>query len=142
MSEKVDASIIASLVEEYRQSKELSDKVAARTDSIKKELTRLVKEYGKPDDRGHLWLSAGLTQVKHERRVSRNLDRNAAENWARREGVWDEVKETVEVLSEDLLMKYFWEHQDRQKVLDDMYVEKEVWAFKVVESKSYDDEDE
>lgn len=142
MADAVDASVIGSLVEEYRKAKEFSDKVAARADALKKELTRLVKSHGKPDDRGHLWLAAGDSQVKHERRVSRNLDRAAAERWARDNGIWDEVKEVVEVLSEDSLMKYFWQNPDQEKVLDDLYTERETWAFKLVEKKSYDDEDE
>jgi len=142
MSEKVDPEIIASVVEEYRKSKLFSDKVAARTEELKKELVRLVKTHGKPDDKGHLWLSAGDSQVKHERRVSRNLDRVAAERWAREEGIWDDVKEVVEVLSEDSLMKHFWENPEKEKVLEDLYSERETWAFKVVDKKSYDEDDE
>lgn len=140
--EKVDSSVVGSLVEEYRKAKEFADKVAARADELKKELTRLVKSHGKPDDKGHLWLAAGDSQVKHERRVSRNLDRLAAERWAQENGLWDQVKEVVEVLSEDALMKYFWENPDKEKVLEDLYNERETWAFKIVEKKSYDDEDE
>lgn len=140
--EKVDASVVSSLVEEYRKAKEFADKVAVRADELKKELTRLVRAHGKPDDRGHLWLAAGDNQVKHERRVSRNLDRVAAESWARNNGVWEQVKETVEILAEDLLMKYFWDNSDKEAVLEDLYTERETWAFKIVEKKSYDDEDE
>lgn len=140
--EKVDASVVSSLVEEYRKAKEFADKVASRADELKKELTRLVKTHGKPDDKGHLWLAAGDSQVKHERRVSRNLDRVTAESWARDNGLWDQVKETIEVLSEDSLMKYFWDNPDKESVLEDLYNERETWAFKIVEKKSYDDDDE
>lgn len=142
MPDKVDSEIIASVVEEYRKSKEFSDKVAARTEELKKELVRLVKAHGKADDKGHLWLPAGNSQIKHERRVSRNLDRTAAERWSRETGIWDEVKEVVEVLSEDALMKHFWENPDKEKVLEDLYTERETWAFKIVDKKSYDNEDE
>lgn len=142
MSEKVDPSVVASVLDEYKKSKEFSDKVAARTDELKKELVRLVKAHGKADDKGHLWLPAGDSQVKHERRVSRSLDRVAAERWAREEGIWDAVKEVVEVLSEDSLMKHFWENPDKEKVLEDLYSERETWAFKVVDKKSYDEDDE
>lgn len=142
MSEKVDPSVVASVLDEYKKSKEFSDKVAARTDELKKELVRLVKAHGKADNKGHLWLSAGDSQVKHERRVSRSLDRVAAERWAREEGIWDDVKEVIEVLSEDSLMKHFWENPEKEKVLEDLYSERETWAFKVVDKKSYDEDDE
>lgn len=142
MSEKLDPSIVAAVLSEYKQSKLLLDKVSERTDGLKRELTRLVKAHGKADDKGHLWLSAGDSQVKHERRVSRNLDRVAAERWAREEGIWDDVKEVIEVLSEDSLMKHFWENPEKEKVLEDLYSERETWAFKVVDKKSYDEDDE
>lgn len=140
--DKVDASVVNSLVDEYRKAKEFADKTAARADELKKELTRLVKSHGKPDDKGHLWLAAGDSQVKHERRVSRSLDRVAAESWARESGLWDQMKETVEILAEDLLVKYFWDNPDKESILEDLYNERETWAFKIVEKKSYDDEDE
>lgn len=137
-----DKENINLLVDEYKKAKEFAEKVTARADELKKELTRLVKELGKADDKGHLWLPAGDCQVKHERRVSKNLDRQAAERWARNNGIWDNVKEVVEVLSEDALMKYFWENPDKENALEDMYSIRESWAFKIVDRKSYDDEDE
>ena len=39
-------------------------------------------------------------------------------------------------------MKYFWDNPDKESVLEDLYNERETWAFKIVEKKSYDDEDE
>lgn len=142
MSDKVDPSVISAVVSEYKDSKLLLDRISERTDSLKKELVRLVKAHGKPDDKGHLWLSAGDSQVKHERRVSRNLDRSEAERWARDKGIWDDVKEVVEVLSEDALMKYFWDNPEEEKTLEDLYSERETWAFKIVDKKSYDEDDE
>lgn len=133
---------IETLVSEYKKAKEFATKVTERADELKKELVKLVKESGKPDNKGHLWLDAGDNQVKHERRVSRSLDQSAAIDWAKNNGVWDEVKEVIEVLSEDALLKFFWENPDRSKELEEMYSEKESWAFKIVERKNYDDDDE
>lgn len=142
MSEDIDINSLKMLVEEYRKAKEFATKVATRADELKSELTKMVKAHGKPDDKGNLWLAAGDNQVKHERRVSRNLDRQAAERWARSHGLWDEVKEIVEVLSEDALLRHFWENPDKKDILEDLYANRETWAFKIVEKKSYDDEDE
>lgn len=130
------------LVNEYKNAKEFAEKLSARVDELKKELVRIVKERGRADDKGHLWLPAGDCQIKHERRVSRNLDHRAAEHWAREEGLWDEVKEVVEVLSEDALLKHFWENPNKEDILESLYTNRETWAFKIVAKKSYDDEDE
>ena len=63
MSEKVDKDIVGRLIEEYKNSRHMADKVQARVDEFKRELTRLVKAHGTPDDRGHLWLPGLDNQV-------------------------------------------------------------------------------
>lgn len=140
MADKVDSEIVGRLVTEYKSSREMVDKVQARVDEFKRELTRLVKSHGKPDDRGHLWLPAGDSQVKHERRVSKSFDLQSAREWAKEIGIWDEVKEVVETTSEDQILKYVWSHPEHESTLASFYTERESWAFKVVDQKSYDDE--
>jgi hypothetical protein len=140
MSDKIDKDTISRLIEEYKNSRHMADKVQARVDEFKKELTRLVKAHGIPDDRGHLWLPGLENQVKHERRVSKSFDLQSAKEWAKEIGIWDEVKEVVETTSEDQILKYVWSHPEHESTLASFYSEKESWAFKVVEQKSYDDE--
>jgi len=137
---KIEKGMVERLVQEYRAAKEFSDKATARTDSLKKELLAMVSEHGVPDDRGHKWLPGVNTQVKHERRVSRSFDLGAAEEWAEQLGILEEVQETIVTITENAVLTYCWDHQEHQDTLASFYVEKESWAFKVVDQKSYDDE--
>lgn len=139
-SEKPDVYELNRLVKEYKYAKEFSEKAVRRSDELKMSLITYVRDHGTPDDRGHKWLSAGDAQIKHERRVSKSFDTNSATDWAKSIGIWDEVKEIIETLSEDAVLKYVWEHPEHQDTLTDFYTERESWAFKVVDQKSYDDE--
>lgn len=138
---KPDRSILASLVREYNNAKEFATKVTARADELKRELTRLVKGHGTPDDKGHVWLDAGDHQIKHERRASKTFNRDAAEQWAKELGIWDNVKETIETLSEEKLLAHVWNNPDLQDKLDSFYETKASWAFKIVAGRSYDEDE-
>lgn len=131
---------IEKLVREYTDAKEFADKTAKRVNELKSVLLDYVKDYGVPDDKGHKWLPAGDMQLKHERRVGKSFDLSAAESWARELGIWDQVKEVIEVITEDAVLKYSWEHPEYHDTVADFYTERETWAFKVVNQKSYDDE--
>jgi hypothetical protein len=72
--------------------------------------------------------------------VSINLDNRTAEQWARDKNMWEDVSEEVRVLSEDKLLGKVWDNPELKLELDELYVKKESWAFKVVEGKSYGDE--
>ena len=72
--------------------------------------------------------------------MSINLDNRTAEQWARDKNMWEDVSEEVRVLSEDKLLGKVWDNPELKLELDELYVKKESWAFKVVEGKSYGDE--
>jgi hypothetical protein len=125
-----DDTYYAKLIEDFKKSKEAVDSLTKRQDVLKKELVEALKEKGIVDDKGHLWWSIAGSDLKYERRVSRSLNTSAAEAWAREKGLWDDVKEVVEALSEDKLLGYAWNHKESEEVIQSFYVEKESWAFK------------
>jgi len=131
---------LALISKEYNDLKSLIDKYQTRLDQLKKELNQQADLFGDEDDKGHKWLRAGNFQIKRERRVSVNLDANGAEAWAKDNNIWDDVSEVVRVLDEDKLLGKVWENPELKPALDNLYVKKETWAFKLSESKSYDDE--
>lgn len=126
----MDATYLERLAEEYRRSKETLDAIEKRTNAIKKELSEAVDTFGDEDEKGHKWLKVGDTTLKRERRVSVSFDAKNAEEWARENGHWDNVKEVVEVLSEDKLLGLAWDDKALDEVVRGFYVEKETWAFK------------
>ena len=136
---KITPSLLRKAVDAYKESKDFGERINKRTEELKKILVDNVKEHGVADDRGHKWLAAGDVQLKHERRVSTGFDLQAAIEWVNSLNAWDSVKEVVETTSEDLILKFAWEN-GYQDVVSKFYTERETWAFKLVEGKSYNDE--
>lgn len=133
-------AVRARLAQEYLDAKRFAESTAKRADELKATLVKDLVDNGVTDDRGHMWCPAGNLQLKRERRVSEVFQTDAATTWAKDNGHWDAVKETIEVLSEDRLLALGWNDQDIANAIKQFYTQKETWAFKVVEQKSYDDE--
>lgn len=131
---------LVQLLHTYKEQKEFADRLLSRVEEMKRDLIKRVESKGFTDDRGHQWLSAGDHQLKRERRVSVSFNTQYAEQWARENGIWDDVKEVVEVVSEEKLLAALWDREEMKDKLDDFYNKRESYAFKVVEGKSYDDE--
>jgi len=139
--EKPTKEYIERLLKEYQEAKEFADRATARSEEYKKSLVAMVKDHGVHDEKGHKWLPGETGQAKYERRVSRRMNLGQAEAWARDLGIWDQIKEVIEVTSEDNVLKYGWDHPEHNDTISGFFEEKESWAFKVVNTKSYDDED-
>lgn len=125
-----DNAYLERLAEEYKKSKDTLALIEKRTNDMKKELSVAVEQFGTPDDKGHLWLTVGDLNLKREKRVSRSFDATAAENWAKEKGLWDDVKDVIEVMSEDKLLGLAWSDKSLEETIMTFYVEKESWAFK------------
>jgi hypothetical protein len=119
------------LAQEFKKSKEAIDSLTKRQNEMRTELVKAIQENGYEDDKGHLWYSAGSAEIKYERRVSRSFNIEAAEQWAKGLGIWDDLKKVVEMLDEDKLLGYAWNHKDKEEEIQGFYIEKESWALKV-----------
>ena len=128
--EQPDTAYLERLAEEYKKSKDTLALIEKRTNDMKKELSVAVEKFGTPDDKGHLWLSVGDLNLKREKRISRSFDSASAEQWARDNGYWDDVKEVIEVLSEDKILGLAWSDKSLEETIMEFYIEKESWAFK------------
>ena len=127
---------IQRLTEEYLKAKNFSDLATARTDELKKELSALVDTEGYADHKGSKWIETkGGIQLKRERRVSVSLSHELAREWAEKNDLCDQISVTVQMLDEDALATVAWEHQQMQSEIQELYSEKESWAFKVIEPK-------
>ncbi len=126
-----DAAFNLRLVQEYKAAKEMADTSKKRADGLKSQLIELVDERGYEGENGHRWFEVGEHKLKRERRVSKVFDRAACEEWAKGNGLWDEVSEVVELLSEDKVLALAWDDTEIRSEIDVFYVEKETWAFKL-----------
>lgn len=125
-----DESFYTKMVEEYVSEKKLLSQLEARVDKKKKDLSAIVDQLGTADDSGHIWLNIGGHELKRERRVSKSFDSAQAEEWAKEQGLWDDVKEVIERISEDKLLGLAWNDKSLLSVVQGFYTEKETWAFK------------
>lgn len=130
MDKEYDEQHLTKLVEDFVSQKKLLSQLETRVDKIKKELSNVVEQHGTPDDSGHIWLNIGGHELKRERRVSKSFNSTQAEEWAREQGLWDDVKEVIERLSEDKLLQLAWEDKALLTTVQTFYTEKETWAFK------------
>ncbi|MBF83403.1 MAG: hypothetical protein CL489_02895 [Acidobacteria bacterium] len=119
------------LVVEYKASKEMADSAKKRADKLKAELVELVDTRGYEGENGHLWYEIGEYKLKRERRVSKTFDAAGCEEWAKETGLWDDVSEVVESLSEDKVLALAWDDPDIRSEIERFYIEKETWAFKL-----------
>ena len=119
------------LVVEYKASKEMADSAKKRADGLKSQLIELVDERGYEGENGHRWFEVGDHKLKRERRVSKSFDAAACEEWAKSKGLWDEVSEVIERLSEDKVLALAWDDLEIRSEIEAFYVERETWAFKL-----------
>lgn len=121
------------VVEEFVSQKKFLSSLETKVDKLKKELSTLVDKFGTPDENGHRWLNVGGHELKRERRVSKSFSTETATEWAKANGYWDDVKETIpahDVLNEDKLLGIAWNDKSLTAAVQSFYVEKESWAFK------------
>ena len=119
------------LVVEYKASKEMAESAKKRADKLKAELVELVDSRGYEGDNGHLWYEVGEYKLKRERRVSKTFDAANCEEWAKTTGLWDQVSEVVELLSEDKVLALAWDDPEIRAEIERFYLEKVTWAFKL-----------
>lgn len=134
--EMPDPAYLSRLVDEYLKQKAFSDSAVARTEEMKKELSLLVDNEGYTDHSGHKWIEVESgVQLKRERRVSISLDNAKAKEWAESRNMWEEISVPIRVLNEDSLASLAYDNPILQGEIQDLYTERETWAFKVVEPK-------
>lgn len=126
---------VARLAAEYMRLKQHSDAVAKQRDELKEMLSTLVDRQGTPDEKGHLWFTAGDFLLQRQKRQGdKFLNKAKAEEWARKQPFWEEVKVVREELSEDALLGYVYERRKEEPELEAMLEEfyetpKPTWAF-------------
>jgi hypothetical protein len=119
------------LAREFQDRKELVEVAIKRMDAVKKELSSYVDTQGTTDDKGNRWVPTEEYTLKRERRVSRVLDGDAVEQWAREANLWGAVSTSVEMVDENKLLSLGLADPDLNNTINSFYTERETWAFKV-----------
>ena len=135
---------------EYLQTKEAAEGIENQRKNLREVILGRIRQFGKADQDGNVWLPAIDHMLKAERRLTSKFDPDKAEQWLRANGWWDaakvEVPEQVipahETITEDALAAFLYQRRDDDTVPEDLpttvYNEKETFALKVTKETQYD----
>ena len=124
--------------QQVRQYIGIKDEVATltnRQNELKKRLMTSLEDL-EPDDSGHRSLvihddAIGQIKVIKQRRVTKSLDIEVAENILASKGIKDTCIKMIPVLDEDAIMAAFYEGYLTEDDIDSMFPPKESYAFLV-----------
>ena len=126
---------IASTVRQYLSLKDEAALLTNRTNQLKEQLIAAVDDE-ESDDRGHKKLIVedrlkGEVTLTKQRRVSKSLDMNVAEDLLTAKGIKDKCLKMVPVLDESAIMSSFYEGLLTEEDIDAMFPAKVTYAFLV-----------
>jgi hypothetical protein len=126
---------IKSTVRQYLRLKDEAALLTNRTNQLKEELLAAVDSV-EFDDRGHKKMIVedefkGEVTLTKQRRVSKNLDMNVAEDILTAKGIKDKCIKMIPTLDESSIMSAFYEGLLTEEDIDAMFPAKVTYAFLV-----------
>jgi hypothetical protein len=125
---------VESLLRDFLRYKSLSDDASGRAGEIKTSLIEIIERLGYTDDRGHQWFDLeeeveGYYSLQRQKRISKALDQQTAEEILRERGIHDECIKMVPSLDEDAIMAALYEGTLSDEDIDRMFPAKVTYAF-------------
>ena len=101
--------------------------------SLREKLFEDIDANGEVDGSGNLFVELsseidGVTMLQKQKRVSRKIDPQMADNLIVSKGLESELYKTIQVIDEDALMAALYEGKLTEEEVDLMYPQKIVWA--------------
>lgn len=126
-------------VRQYLSIKNEAKLIAGRESELKKRLLETVNTL-EPDDRGHKSIviddeTVGEVKLTKQRKVSKSLDMDVAETVLTKRGIRDACITMVPVLDESAIMAAYYEGKLTEADIDEMFPQRESFAFIVTEPK-------
>jgi hypothetical protein len=133
---------IEDMIDLVRQNVTLKDRIdstVAIQNDVKEKLRNGLKELGEVDDRGHIVVElnddvTGIKRVLNQRKVSKSLDMDIAEDILKEKGLHESCVTMIPVLDEEAIMAAYYEGLITEEDIDKMFPAKVTWA--LVMSKS------
>jgi len=124
---------------QYFVLKSESTLLTARQNELKKRLLDSLDD-AEADDKGHKVLSfedsdLGTVKLTKQRRVTKNLDMDIAEDLLTKKGIKDTCVKMVPMLDEAAIMAAFYEGYLTEEDIDSMFPAKESFAFLIDAAK-------
>lgn len=120
-------------VRQYLVVKENIDFFNKRQSEMKTRVVEQLKELGEEDSKGNLVLELDdketkITSVVHQKRVSKSLDMEKAEQILEAKGIKDRCIVTVKTISEEEIMAAYYEGLITEEEVDEMFPSKISYA--------------
>jgi hypothetical protein len=129
------------VAEDLRQYLALKDQLKLLTDRQNEIKNRLIEavDLEQADDRGHRIMTVdndafGTVSMTRQRRVSKNLDMQVAEDILTKKGIKDQCIKMVPMIDESAIMSAFYENYLTEEDIDAMFPAKVSYAF-IVDNK-------
>ena len=129
----MDIESVKQTLNQYLALKAEADLLATRTVELKKRLTENVELLGETDDRGHIVLEVDGVKLTKQRKVSKNLDMDIAEEVLKERNVYDKCLKMIPVLQEDEILACVYTGELTESDIDTMFPSKVSYAFLVKE---------
>lgn len=107
--------------------------LSERTTELKKRLTSDVEEFGEENDRGHIVLDVDGVTLTKQRKVSKNLDMDIAEQMLKKRGIYERCVKMEPVLQENEILACVYTGDLTEEDIDVMFPSKVSYAFLVKE---------
>lgn len=124
---------IKNTVKQYLALKKEADMLSERTIELKKRLTSDVEEFGEENDRGHIVLDVDGVTLTKQRKVTKNLDMDIAEQMLKKRGIYDRCIKMEPVLQENEILACVYTGDLTEEDIDVMFPAKVSYAFLVKE---------
>ncbi len=129
----MDIESVKTNLTQYLTLKDESELINNRLSEIKKRLSSAVEELGNTDERGHIILEFDANgeskKIMKQRRVSKTLDMQVAEDLLTKRGIKDTCIKMVPMLDESAIMAAFYEGYLSEEDIDTMFPAKVSYAF-------------
>lgn len=132
-----DPNDFDSQVREYIRLKESMSHMEARSKELREKIFEVIDNDGETESTGSLslYLDAevdGVIRLEKQRRVTRKINEQVAEDIIEQEGIADDVYEMKRVINEDALMACLYEGKITEEQLDAMFPPTVTWALRTL----------
>ena len=133
--EYYDPEDFDSQVREFLRTKELLAELEKKNKELRDKLMEAVDADGLEDDKGNILYEFdepvdGCVRLEKQRRTSRKLDEDKAEEIIANKGLENDVYKYVRVVDEDALMASYYEDKVTEEELDEMFPVIVTWALR------------
>jgi hypothetical protein len=124
-----------SQIREYIKLTQTIDSLEERKKDLRNKLFEVIDADGEEDSKGNILYNFsapidGVLRLEKQRRATRKLDEDVAEEIIKNAGLEDVVYKMVRVIDEDALMAQYYEGNVTEDQIDQMFPTTVVWALR------------